>query len=178
MKALSFFEVEALVKRPRLGVDLGCGGGRDTFELLKRGWSVLAVDRESEIIEWIESKASSQHRKLLHTRVATFEKLKLPKCDLVNASYSLPFCSPNHFNSLWRRIVAAIRPGGRFAGHLFGIRDDWASDIDKTFHTNDQVRRLLSSFNVEFFQEREEDGKTGSGKKKHWHMFSLVARKL
>jgi trans-aconitate methyltransferase len=30
----------------RLAVDLGCGAGRDTRELLSAGWRVLAIDRE------------------------------------------------------------------------------------------------------------------------------------
>src|SRR4029453_19349885 len=35
----------------RLAVDLGCGTGRDTLELLRRGWSVLAVEGPPEGIE-------------------------------------------------------------------------------------------------------------------------------
>ncbi|HKW53315.1 MAG TPA: class I SAM-dependent methyltransferase, partial [Stellaceae bacterium] len=27
-------------------LDLGCGDGRDTIELLRRGWRVLAIDAE------------------------------------------------------------------------------------------------------------------------------------
>jgi len=177
-KSLSLFENEPPTRRRRLGVDLGCGGGRDTLEMLRRGWRVLAVDGEPEIVHWVSSRTPAQYRDRLRTRVAKFEKVKLPKCDLVNASYCLPFCAPDQFASLWTRIALSIRSGGRFAGHLFGKRDDWAGDVDKTFHTNGQVRRLLSNFIVEFFQEREEDGRTGSGKKKHWHVFSVVARKV
>jgi tellurite methyltransferase len=29
---------------PGFAVDLGCGDGRDTIELLRRGWRVLAID--------------------------------------------------------------------------------------------------------------------------------------
>ncbi|HIK40432.1 trans-aconitate 2-methyltransferase, partial [Thermoleptolyngbya sp. M55_K2018_002] len=35
---------------PRFAVDLGCGDGRDTVELLRRGWRVLAIDGEPEAI--------------------------------------------------------------------------------------------------------------------------------
>ena len=35
---------------PGLAVDLGSGTGRDTFELLRRGWRVLAVDAEPAAI--------------------------------------------------------------------------------------------------------------------------------
>ena len=36
---------------PGLAVDLGAGTGRDTAELLRRGWRVIAIDREPEAID-------------------------------------------------------------------------------------------------------------------------------
>ena len=36
---------------PATAVDLGCGTGRDTLELLRRGWRVLAIDAEGAAIE-------------------------------------------------------------------------------------------------------------------------------
>ena len=36
---------------PGLAVDLGAGTGRDTAELLRRGWSVIAIDGEREAID-------------------------------------------------------------------------------------------------------------------------------
>jgi SAM-dependent methyltransferase len=177
-KALSLFGSERSSKKRRFAVDLGCGGGKDTFELLRRGWKVLAVDTESEIVQWINSIVSLEYPGRLKTRSASFETIKLPKCDLVNASYSLPFTLPKHFRSLWRKIGASIRDGGRFAGHFFGVRDEWSRDKDKTFHTAQQVKEMFRSFEIEFLREHEEDGTTASGKKKHWHVFSVVARKL
>jgi len=35
---------------PKHAIDLGCGGGRDVAWLRSRGWSVLAVDRSTELI--------------------------------------------------------------------------------------------------------------------------------
>ena len=40
----------------RFAVDLGSGSGRDTAELLRRGWSVLAVDATAEAIERLLSR--------------------------------------------------------------------------------------------------------------------------
>jgi tellurite methyltransferase len=176
-KALALFEGETQSKKLRFAIDLGCGGGKDTFELLRRGWRVLAVDSEPEIIQWINSTVSPKYRARLRTRVAFFEQLRLPKCDLINASYGLPFCPPNQFDSLWRKIVASIPTGGRFAGHLFGIRDEWSKDADKTFHTIQQIDNLLCEFEIEHFREKEREGTTASGRGKHWHVFSIVARK-
>ena len=47
LAALERFDAEG---RAGLAVDLGCGTGRDTFELLRRGWRVLAIDAQSEAL--------------------------------------------------------------------------------------------------------------------------------
>lgn len=69
-KALALFERETESKKRRFAIDLGCGGGKDTFELLRRGWKVLAVDSEPEIIQWVNSTASPKYHARLRTRVS------------------------------------------------------------------------------------------------------------
>jgi len=177
MRALSLFDVEASGRKGRFAVDLGCGAGRDTFELLRRGWRVLAVDNDLDAIRFVRSNTLAEYEARLRTRLAPFDSVKLPRCDLVNGSYSLPFCRPEHFDAFWRRITGSLRPGGRFAGHLFGVNDEWARSTKLTFHTCLQVHALLGQLETEFFEEKEWNGTTGSGQKKHWHVFSLVARR-
>src|SRR6266540_4136628 len=47
--ALERFDAEAgATARGLFAVDLGCGTGRDSAELLRRGWRVLAIDAEAE----------------------------------------------------------------------------------------------------------------------------------
>jgi len=118
------------------------------------------------------------YRRRLKTRVASLETVRLPKCDLINGGYSLPFCRPEYFDSFWSRIGVSLRPNGRLSGHLLGTRDEWVTETDMTFHTRSQVEALLIGYLVEFFEEKEWGGKVASGKRKHWHVFSMVARKL
>ncbi len=160
---------------PGVGVDLGCGTGRDTFELLRRGWHVVAIDSEAEAIRRLREKAADDAR--LQTQVARFDDALLPSCDLVNASFSLPFCAPDVFGVVWERIVDALRPGGCFCGQLFGERDEWATEDDMTFQTREEAERLLDRFELERFDELEEDGKTVLGQPKHWHLYNIVALK-
>ena len=47
LHALERFAAEAHVPRERFAVDLGSGTGRDTLELLRRGWRVLASTNSS-----------------------------------------------------------------------------------------------------------------------------------
>jgi hypothetical protein len=100
----------------------------------------------------------------------------LPACDLIYAGYSLPFTPPAHFPTLWRQIVAALKPGGRLAGQLFGNRDSWAVDPTMTFQTRAEALALLAPFEVEVLREREEDGNSFRGPK-HWHVFDFIARR-
>ena len=159
-------------------VDLGCGDGTETLALLEAGWSVLAIDREPAAIACVRSKAAVEFQSQLETMVTSFEDLRLPETDLVYAGYSLPFCRPEEFDDLWAKVAACIRPGGRFAGQLFGIRDSWADETEMTFHTAEQVADLLAhEFEIEVLEEMEEDGHASSGPK-HWHVFDIIVRKL
>ena len=157
-------------------VDLGCGDGTEAALLLERGWHVLAVDGQPAAMEHLMEKVSAENKSRLQTKVATFREVLLPAADLVHASLSLPFCEPGYFPAFWKTIVAAIQPGGRFAGQFFGVNDSWASNPGMTFHTEDQVRLLFDGFEIESFHEQDEDGFSSSGPK-HWHIFTVIARK-
>jgi tellurite methyltransferase len=176
LKALALFGDEP--DGERFAIDLGCGSGRDTLELLRRGWRVLALDRENEGIKRLRKSVTQQQQPKVQTRVTPFEKLhNLPACDFINASFSLPFCAPIHFAGVWDMIVRAIGPRGRFAGTFFGERDSWAQTSSMTFHTRNQVERLLGPFKIEDLHEEDIDGKTALGETKHWHIFEVVALK-
>jgi len=164
----------------RFAVDLGCGDGRDTVELLRRGWRVLAIDGHPDGIARLRAKVPAAAMGRLETMVARFEDVPLPRCDLVNASFSIPHCRPADFGAMWERIVGAVRPGGRFAGQLFGVRDGWAKrpdGITRTYHSREQVEEMLEGFEVEMLDEIERPGKTAMGEPKDWHVFHIVARR-
>jgi SAM-dependent methyltransferase len=119
-----------------------------------------------------------QHDRL-ETQQMRFEQLSLPDAvDLINASFCLPFCPPTNFPNLWRIITDALRPGGRFCGHLFGDRDSWIKYPNRSHHTREQVEVLLQPFIVEWLEEEEHFGKTAIGEEKYWHIFHIVARKI
>jgi tellurite methyltransferase len=173
LDAMARFPVTAT---PRLAVDLGCGDGRDTIELLRRGWRVLAIDAEKRALDRLLQRPDLPSPALLETSCARFEDAVWSDCDLVNASFSLPFCPPARFAALWEGIVRSLRPGGRFAGQLFGEHDDWAGDPGMTSLTRREAEALLAGCTVEHFVEEDADGQTATGKKKHWHIFHIVAR--
>ncbi|MTI22864.1 class I SAM-dependent methyltransferase [Fulvivirga sp. RKSG066] len=175
-KALELFSQEKI--NIRHAIDLGCGNGIDTHALLQNNWQVLAIDKEEEALNQLDTLVAQNHRHALAKRCSAFEELtSLPSTTLVNASFSLPFCHPNYFDKVWQVIVNSIQPNGRFSGHFFGNDDSWSSNTDMTFHNMQEIEALLSDFNIEALKEVNKKGKTVSGKVKHWHVFHIVARK-
>lgn len=172
--ALDRFDVEA---GPGHAVDLGCGGGRDTIEMLCRRWSVLAIDEEPEALASLRARPDLPPGGRLETRLARFDETDWPAADLVNSSFALPLCPQARFPGLWRRIRDSLRPGGRFSGQLFGERDSWKGNPGMTHLTRQEAESLLVGLKVEMFREEEEDAVTPRGSSKHWHVFHIIARK-
>lgn len=132
--AQQYFEIDG--KASGLAVDLGKGTGRDALFLLKKGWNVLALDAEPLSIEIILNRAQNEQLNRLEVQISPFSDMILPdNVDLIYASFSLPFCSPEDFPECWQKIIDHLAFGGRFTGQLFGDKDAWASDPSRTFHT-------------------------------------------
>jgi SAM-dependent methyltransferase len=174
LEALGRFEAEG--HRGGRAVDLGCGQGFETTELLRRGWEVVAIDATEEGIRRLRERIGDDAPGL-RTVVSRMEDVDVPSADLVHASFSLPYCRPERFPRLWDRIRSAIRSGGRFAGELFGDRDTWAStERDMTFFEVHAARGLFDGMELESFSEEELDDEAW-GEMKHWHVFHAIARR-
>lgn len=162
----------------RFAVDLGCGAGRDTRELLRAGWRVLAVDREPAAQTALEAAVEPDHRAGLQIHIEDLATVAIPPCDLVNASLCLPFLALDAFGQTWARIVAALEPGTRFAAMLFGDNDESASDPGMTCLSPDRIEADLSDFAIEDWAVEEDDRPTALGEPHHFHLVEFVARKL
>ncbi len=152
---------------PPLALVFGSGGGTEPLELLRRGWTVAAIDER-------ESGAPAVARLTIDR--TDIGGAVFPRADMIYSGAVLPFRSPVEFAALWPRIVRAIRPGGWFVGHLLGDRDSWSGDPRVTVFGPDQVTRLLSGFRIELLREEDENELSSAGQKR-WHIFSLIARR-
>ncbi|MCC7440629.1 MAG: class I SAM-dependent methyltransferase [Bdellovibrionales bacterium] len=179
LEALDRFDAEPKSSKPRQALDLGAGSGRDSVEILRRGWRVLAVDLSPEGLEELRLRCPEPLRPRLETREISFHEIGFPQCDLINASFSLPFAPKDAVHATWKRIRAALLPGGRFAGHFLGDRDEWATPdaSDLTFFNREEARELLRGLEIESFTEKDEKGATAQGAPHHWHVFSVVAKR-
>lgn len=166
----------------RHAIDIGCGVGRDSHELLRRGWRVWATDFNDDSQRHTLGAAPPGTSGRLAYVASAMEDLpanpQLPRvADLINASFALPFCNPEKFADLWRWIERTVRPGGRFAGQFFGDRDEWACIRPKSHFTRAQVEELFHGWAFEHFEEVEKEGDDAMGNTKYHHVFHIVARR-
>lgn len=160
-----------------LVIDLGCGDGRDVVEMLRRNWRVIAVDAEPEALRRLQERPLPEDSDLT-TVNARLEDVPIPLgIHLVNSSFAMPLCEPAAFLRTWTRIREALPTGGRFSGQWYGPRDSWAGRPGMTFLGREEALAHLDGFDVEMFEEEEDDGVTPRGTAKHWHIFHIVARK-
>lgn len=121
-KTIELFQDEQV--EPQLAVDLGCGVGKDTAFLVEKGWKVIAIDAESVAQDFLFAKVPESKKDDVTFVTSTYQDFVFPhEVQIINASYALPFCSPDNFDDVMERITSAISIGGRFCGHFFGPKD-------------------------------------------------------
>lgn len=167
-----------------VAIDLACGEGRDTRAMLASPLSphVFATDNSPDAITRLRATLPAANTArvtpLQLSLEATATSPLLPTAaHLINASFALPFCHEDHFPTLWNWIVGTLSPGGRFAGQIFGDRDEWAAVNPRRHFTRADTLSLLAPFDLEHFDEVEKDGSDALMKTKHHHLFHIVARK-
>src|SRR2546423_1343996 len=84
--------------KPGLAVDLGAGTGRDSAELLRRGWRVIAIDREQQAVDRLSAIAAPPR---LELRLARFEDAQWPAGGPVKAGFPPPVCPAPGFPPRW-----------------------------------------------------------------------------
>jgi tellurite methyltransferase len=178
LRALDALAAEGRVVETLLAVDLGCGTGRDTLPILRAGLGVTAIDRERRALDELRARAMAEGRADgLVTRCADFTAIRLPRCDLLNASFALPLCPPDRFGRVWTRLRTALLPGARLACQLYGPEDGWAGRAGITIHSRGEALSLLTGLEVERLDEELSDSVTPRGKAKRWHIWHVVARR-
>lgn len=174
-RAIGGFEVEQ--RAPGVAVDLGSGSGPDALELLRRGWTVHAVDQSAGGHELLLKTLPPDVRGRLHAHTQRFEDFDFPRCDLVWSSWSLPYCDRERWDAFYGRLTAAIAPGGRFAADLFGTRHAWAAEPSVlTFEESELRRALEADFRLEAF-DIEDGWRPSGGELTRWHAYGVIARK-
>lgn len=158
-----------------LAVDLGAGHGKDTAELLRRRWKVLAIDFSQEGIDILLKRPEAQTYKAdLETRVSSFASAVFADATLVTAMLSLPYCPAEEFAAAWQNVVSGLKPGGYFAGHFFGA-EQYVGMNHVRRHSKEEIEALLVDFEV--LRLEEVNQATGVAENPKYHYFNVIARK-
>lgn len=166
---------------PKIAVDVGCGAGRDALFLVDRGFTVYAFDKSEIAIAKLNELGRAYLNEKLFLQICSFENFGYPRSSLISSCSSLFFCNPRSFAQAWKNISMALLPGGMFCGHFMGPEDSWAKlgRGDLTIHTWNDIEELFdSSYKIIDVYEHNSEGMTLVGRKKHWHTYSVVARKV
>ncbi|MEU7608147.1 class I SAM-dependent methyltransferase [Micromonospora sp. NPDC049204] len=114
--------------RARLGLtgtetvlDLGCGTGRDTQQLLAQlpGGRVVAVDGSAQMLDQLRARLPAAGNRLVTVQADLREPLLL--AEPVDAAFSVATLHwlPDH-ETVFRSVRNALRPGGRFVAEAGG----------------------------------------------------------
>jgi SAM-dependent methyltransferase len=102
---MDYFE-KNLPPRPRV-LELGCGAGRDTAEMIRRGFDVLPTDGSPEMAREAEARLG------MPVKVMLFEELDFREAfDGVWAHAALLHVPRGGLPDVIRRVHAALKPGG------------------------------------------------------------------
>lgn len=166
-----------------IAYDLGCGAGNLSCFLVQKGWNVIAVDKEVEIIKSKKEKLKDELKEKLEIVQESFENLEMKKCDFILAINSLPWCDKDKFNDMWNKINKSLKVGGRIAITFFGPNDDLAkTNSNMTILNKDEILNLLKDFQIEGktakIIEKEYDRNMVNGTNQHSHIFIVMAKKI
>lgn len=161
----------------KTAIDLGCGSGNDTVYLLKHNYSVVAVDKEDDVIEIIKSRIPKNYQ--LDFIIDMFGGVKLSRTNLVVANFSIPFCHPKYFSRFCKEITNNINLGGYFVGNFLGKEDEWKDNENKTFVSKEDIDTIFEDFDIMYFKEKKYSKKKEStGRMKFWHIYDVIAKKI
>lgn len=108
-------------------VDIGCGGGRNSYYFLKNGYEVFAIDQDPEAIVAMRRLAAGLAPQLPEENFVLGDLLDMPfedeRFDLVICVAVLHFARDvDHFEQMLHAIWRVLKPGGFLLARL-------ASDI-------------------------------------------------
>lgn len=131
-----------------LVVDAGCGSGIWARELLRAGYDVFGFDASPSMIAIAKTIAPAAR-----LEVATLDDAILPRCDAVTAIGEILNYGESDLADFFRRVHAALKPGGVFvfdiaepselhAGDRRIDGDDWIVLTHKTVDGNTLTREI------------------------------------
>ena len=149
-------------------LDLGCGTGTASLELLKNGFAPFPVDASIEMIKVAEALLEIKPRQI------SFEEIdEHDFYDAIWANFSLLHIKKNKFSVILNRLFFALKEGGIL---FFSLKQGVGESRDKlgrfySYYVKSEVEKLLekASFRTKTFSKGASIGLTGE--KENWMGF-------
>jgi SAM-dependent methyltransferase len=149
-----------------LVLELGCGDGRDTVDLLSMGCKVIAMDISRENVT--ECAVEAPKADILQMDIGKPLPFARDSASVIIASLSLHYFSWNVTLQIAAEIRRCIKDGGLFLGRFNSLNDrHYGStstlEIEPNFYTvgsstkrffdEDSVRLFLQGWDIQFLEE-------------------------
>lgn len=174
---------------PAFILDFGAGTGQDTISLAVENCpKIWAVDGDENSLKILQSDFQEVQRiepsisEILCIH-APFIHVNVPEpVELLVSSYTWPYRRPPDFPACWKKCIDIVKLGGYISGHFFGPITGEAPDPGLTYHTEEQLRDLLSvHFEIRWFRKDPENSsfKVFGGNRPAWgDLYHVVAKKV
>lgn len=134
-------------------LDAGCGAGRDTYEFIKQGYAVTAIDPSPALLRFCrrkirdaeKNKETEQAAKASHTHEMTFDELSFRnEFEGVWAAASLLHVPPQQMKDTLKTLFRALKPDGvLFFSLKYGAGEHERDARFYTYYGRQEIRNLL-----------------------------------
>ena len=139
-------------------LDCGYGAGNGSIFFASQGHNVIALDKETSIIENRSNNLVDIKNKVI-VKKSDIIDFKIPKICCFYSSLTLSFIGKKDFYTLWSDISSKLDSRAIIGVNIFGDRDEWFRDTeDMTFMNKSEFTSLFSNLNVLEFLENERLG--------------------
>ncbi len=161
---------------PGLAVELGCGNSGLVIELLKKNWTVIALDSSPDALKCLAKQVHSVGLKEIADKRLTYafepmEDYNFPKnVSLVFGENSFPYSKADKFERLWGRIHGSLKTGGCVGGNFWVLplnqeKETTQRQNGSVWYADKQMTRALlnnNAYDTAFLQQKGGWGKSSS----------------